>query len=50
MDQPIPQSAELQPQSKALRFNMNKLQAVTCMMASAAVSIGLIYLGIQAVI
>ncbi len=46
MSKPIQQSAKFRTEQKALRFNVSKLQAVACLLASAAVSIGLIYLGI----
>jgi hypothetical protein len=47
MYKPMQRSAKFRTEKKALRFNVNKLQAVACLLASAAVSIGLIYLGIK---
>jgi hypothetical protein len=38
---------ELRGQTKAATFNYNKLQAVACMAASAAVSIALIFWAIK---
>jgi hypothetical protein len=50
MHKPMQQSVKFRPEQKALRMNMNKLLAVVCLIVSAAVSIGLIYLTIKAVI
>ena len=50
MYKPRQQSVKLRTEPAALRLNKNKLHAVVCLMASAAVSIGLIYLGIQSVV
>jgi hypothetical protein len=47
MYKPLQQNTKFRAEQKALRFNFNKLQAVLCLLASAAVSIGLIYLGIR---
>lgn len=47
MYKPMQRSAKFRAEQKAMRFNINKLQAVACLVASAAVSIGLIYLGIR---
>jgi hypothetical protein len=50
MYKPMQRNAKLHAEQKVLRLNMDKLQAVACLMASAAVSIGLIYWGITTVI
>ncbi len=50
MYKPLQRPAKPHQKQKALHLNINKLQAALCLMASAAVSIGLIYLGIQSVI
>lgn len=47
MYKPMQQSTKFRTEQKALRFNVNKLQAVACLIASATVSIGLIYLGVK---
>jgi hypothetical protein len=47
MYKPMQRSAKFRAEQKALRFNVSKLQAVACLLASAAVTIGLIYLGIR---
>jgi hypothetical protein len=50
MYKPMQRNAKLHAEQKVLRLNMDKLQAVACLLASAAVSIALIYWGITAVI
>lgn len=47
MYKPMQRDAKFRAEQKALRFNMSKLQAVACLLASAIVSIGLIYLGVR---
>lgn len=47
MFKPTQHSAKFRAERKALGFNVSKLQAVLCLLTSAAISIGLIYLGIK---
>jgi hypothetical protein len=42
MQKPVSEVMELGSKPEKTRFNFNKLQAVICMVASAALSIGLI--------
>lgn len=50
MYKPMQRNAKLRAEPKALKLNVNKIQAAACILASAAVSIGLIYLAVMAVI
>lgn len=47
MYKPTQQSTKFRAEKKALGFNVSKLQAVLCLVTSAAVSVGLIFLGIK---
>jgi hypothetical protein len=49
MYKPMQRNAKLRAEPKALGLNINKIQAAACILASAAVSIGLIYLAIIAI-
>jgi hypothetical protein len=50
MQNTIDKAAAFHAKEKAPRFNFNKLQAVLCMAASAAVSIGLIIWAVKSFI
>jgi hypothetical protein len=50
MYKPMQRNAKLRAEPKALRLNVNKIQAAACILASAAVSVGLIYLVITALV
>ena len=47
MYKPTQQGTKFRMEKKALRFNVSKMQAVACLVASATISLGLIYLGIK---